>query len=79
MLPRRPAGTAELPAATAPPLAVVPVVSLLTVGPSWSLAARHGSLVYPVFDLVMLAAAAVAAMVARYRRAPTAAMRRAVR
>lgn len=69
----------ELSAVVALAFLAVPMVSLLTVGPSWSLAARHGSLIYPAFDLVMLATAAAAAMVARHRGTPTAAMRRIVR
>ncbi|WP_454882928.1 PepSY-associated TM helix domain-containing protein [Sphingomonas oryzagri] len=69
----------ELAAIAALAFAAIPVVSLLTVGPSWSLAARHGSLIYPTVDLAMLAAAGVAAVVAGHKRAPSVARRRAVR
>ncbi|MDH7638335.1 PepSY-associated TM helix domain-containing protein [Sphingomonas sp. MAHUQ-71] len=56
----------DIAAITALAFAAVPVVSLIAVGPSLSLAARHDSLIYPVFDLVMLVTAALAAVAARY-------------
>ncbi|QKR98375.1 PepSY domain-containing protein [Sphingomonas sp. CL5.1] len=69
-------GWRELAAGAALAFAAVPLASLLTVGPSWSLAARYGSPIYPAVDGAMAAAAVVAALVARHKRTVRANVRR---